>query len=89
MTEFGKSELISASRLEALGYNMVIYPVTTLRIAMGAVERGLRHIAETGSQQALVPEMQTRARLYELIRYEQYTLFDSSVFNFNLTDATS
>jgi methylisocitrate lyase len=86
MTEFGKSDLFPASRLEELGYNMVIFPVTTLRIAMGAVERGLRTIAETGTAKSLVPEMQTRARLYELIRYDQYTLFDSSVFDFNLAN---
>jgi methylisocitrate lyase len=84
MTEFGKSDLLSASTLEGLGYNMVIWPVTTLRIAMGAVERGLRVIADAGTQESLVPEMQTRARLYELIDYEQYTQFDSNVFNFDL-----
>ncbi|MCW2974110.1 MAG: prpB [Thermoleophilia bacterium] len=86
MTEFGKSELFPADRLQELGYNMVIFPVTTLRIAMGAVERGLRTIAATGTAESLVPEMQTRARLYELIQYDQYTLFDSSVFNFDLTN---
>ncbi|MBC7460429.1 MAG: methylisocitrate lyase, partial [Thermoleophilia bacterium] len=86
MTEFGKSELFPAVRLQELGYNMVIYPVTTLRLAMGAVERGLRAIAVAGTAESLVPEMQTRARLYELIQYDQYTLFDSSVFNFNLAN---
>lgn len=86
MTEFGKSDLFPAGRLEELGYNMVIFPVTTLRIAMGAVERGLRTIAETGTAASLVPEMQTRARLYELIQYDQYTMFDSSVFDFSLAN---
>jgi methylisocitrate lyase len=48
----------------------VIYPVTTLRLAMGAVEDGLRAIARDGTQEALVPRMQTRARLYELLGYD-------------------
>ncbi|MCW2956470.1 MAG: prpB [Thermoleophilia bacterium] len=84
MTEFGKSDLIPAAKLQELGYEMVIYPVTTLRIAMGAIERGLRTIAKTGTQESVVPEMQTRARLYELIEYEKYNEFDSGIFDFTL-----
>ena len=70
MTEFGKSRLLGAAELESLGVNAVIYPVTTLRLAMGAVEDGLRAIARDGTQEALVPRMQTRARLYELLGYD-------------------
>lgn len=84
MTEFGKSRLLSASELEALGMNLVIYPVTTLRLAMGAIESGLAQIAQTGTQRALVDDMQTRARLYALLGYETYNAFDSSIFNFAL-----
>jgi methylisocitrate lyase len=84
MTEFGKSPLLSAGELEAIGYNIVIYPVTTLRVAMGAIGRGLGEIAETGTQSGLLQEMQTRADLYELIRYEDYNQFDQSVFNFRI-----
>ena len=84
MTEFGKSPLLSADELEALGYDIVIYPVTTLRVAMGAIDRGLGEIAQTGTQSGLVQEMQTRADLYELIRYEDYNRFDQSVFNFRI-----
>lgn len=84
MTEFGKSQLIPAQALEAIGYNAVIYPVTTLRLAMGAIERGLRVIHEEGTQETLVDEMQTRSRLYELLEYERYNEFDSGVFNFTL-----
>jgi methylisocitrate lyase len=70
MTEFGKSRLLGAAALEALGIDAVIYPVTTLRLAMGAVEDGLRAIAREGTQEGLVPRMQTRARLYELLGYD-------------------
>ena len=87
MTEFGKTPLLDAGTLERLGFNVVIYPVTTLRIAMGAVEAGLRTIAATGTQESLVPAMQTRARLYELLDYAEYNQFDATVFNFTLGGA--
>ncbi len=69
MTEFGKSELLSAKQLSDIGYNVVIFPVTTLRLAMRAVEAGLREIANTGTQSGLLDQMQHRGRLYELLRY--------------------
>jgi methylisocitrate lyase len=86
MTEFGKSRLLDAATLADLGMNVVIYPVTTLRLAMGAVEEGLRAIAGAGTQEGLVPRMQTRARLYELLGYAEYAALDADVFNFTLTD---
>ena len=86
MTEFGKSRLLTASTLEGLGVDAVIYPVTTLRLAMGAIEDGLRVIADRGTQEELVPRMQTRARLYELLGYADYAALDADVFNFTLTD---
>jgi methylisocitrate lyase len=82
MTEFGKSPLLDVPTLERLGYDLVIYPVTTLRLAMGAIERGLRALHDEGTQERLVPEMQTRARLYELLRYREYEAFDQAVFDF-------
>lgn len=85
MTEFGKSQLVPAQLLEKIGYNAVIYPVTTLRLAMGAIERGLRVIHEEGTQETLVEDMQTRSRLYELLEYERYNEFDSGIFNFALS----
>ncbi|MCB0927944.1 MAG: methylisocitrate lyase [Mycobacterium sp.] len=84
MTEFGKSELLTAAQLSDIGYNIVIYPVTTLRIAMGAVERGLREIDSTGTQAGLLDQMQHRSRLYELLRYTEYNQFDSDIYNFAL-----
>lgn len=84
MTEFGKSELFTTEQLASVGINLVIYPVSLLRIAMGAAERGLETILSEGSLKSEVAGMQTRARLYELLDYEAYNAFDSSVFNFTL-----
>jgi methylisocitrate lyase len=86
MTEFGKSELFTTGQLRDAGVNIVIYPVTLLRSAMGAAERTLDSIRANGTQQQAVPEMQTRARLYELVDYEGYNRFDTSVFNFQVPD---
>jgi methylisocitrate lyase len=79
MTEFGKSELLSVSQLTDIGYNVVIYPVTALRLAMFAVEAGLREIDSTGTQSGLLDAMQDRSRLYELLRYADYTQFDTDI----------
>lgn len=84
MTEFGKSELFGCEELAAVGVNMVIYPVTLLRSAMGAAERTLDTIRARGTQQDDVPNMLTRARLYDLVDYEAYNRFDTSVFNFQV-----
>ncbi|BCZ22330.1 methylisocitrate lyase [Mycobacterium senriense] len=84
MTEFGKSELLTARQLSDIGYNVVIYPVTTLRLAMHAVEAGLREIADSGTQSGLLDRMQQRSRLYELLRYADYNQFDSDIYNFAL-----
>jgi methylisocitrate lyase len=85
MTEFGKSKLLSADTLESLGINVVIYPVTLLRLAMGAIEDGLRTILREGSQVSLVDQMQTRTRLYELVHYDDYAALDAEVVNFRPT----
>lgn len=84
MTEFGKGKLYTKTELENLGYNLVIYPVTTLRLAMGNTERGLDIIKKTGSQEEAVSLMQTRQQLYDLTNYEAYNAFDQSIFNFKL-----
>ena len=84
MTEFGKSPLLDATTLHDLGFNVVIWPVTSLRVAMGAVEELLAELERTGTQSSFVPRMQTRARLYELIDYEGYGAFDHSIFNFEI-----
>ncbi|PRI14722.1 methylisocitrate lyase [Mycobacterium shigaense] len=84
MTEFGKSPLLSTRRLADLGYNVVIYPVTTLRLAMFAIEAGLHEIDSTGTQLDLLGRMQHRSRLYELLRYADYNDFDADIHNFTL-----
>jgi methylisocitrate lyase len=84
MTEFGKSKLLTTQQLKNVGVNVVIYPVTTLRLAMKAVEDGLATLKREGTQESLLKEMQTRAELYELLRYQDYEQFDKDVFNFKL-----
>lgn len=84
MTEFGKSELFTVSELEKIGVNIIIYPVSLLRSAMGAAERVLKTLKAEGSLKAEVEAMQTRSRLYELLDYKSYESFDNSVFNFKL-----
>ena len=86
MTEFGKSRLLDANTLASLGVNVVIWPVTLLRIAMGAVERALGVIDKQGSQVSLIDSMQTRARLYELLDYASFESFDQDIFNFKISD---
>ncbi|MDK7749253.1 methylisocitrate lyase [Brevibacterium sp. UMB10442] len=83
MTEFGKSELFTTEQLANAGVKLVIYPVTTLRIAMGAIKRGLEVIRREGTQESLVDGMQTRADLYDTIDYAAYNEFDAAVFNFS------
>ncbi len=82
MTEFGKSKLLSANNLENLGYNIVIYPVTTQRLAMKNVEDGLKVIFKDGHQNNIIDKMQTRKRLYELVEYEKYNTPDKKITDF-------
>ncbi|MDI6023281.1 methylisocitrate lyase [Leucobacter sp. UT-8R-CII-1-4] len=84
MTEFGKSELFTTSQLESVGINMVIWPVSLLRIAMGAAERALDALNEHGTLTSQLGNMQHRAELYELISYEDYAGFDSNIYTFNV-----
>ncbi|GAA5054149.1 methylisocitrate lyase [Streptomyces similanensis] len=84
LTEFGKTPLLDTATLENLGFDIALYPVTLLRLAMGAIEDGLRTIAAEGTQESLLPRMQTRSRLYELLGYQEYSAFDSAVFDFTL-----
>tara|TARA_Y100000590_G_scaffold78484_1_gene87242 strand:- start:370 stop:858 length:489 start_codon:yes stop_codon:yes gene_type:complete len=82
MTEFGKSKLLTANELEDLGYNIVIYPVTTQRLAMKNVEEGLKVIFKDGHQNNIIDKMQTRKRLYELVEYEKYNTPDKKITDF-------
>ena len=84
MTEFGKSRLLDTKTLRNLGINVVIYPVTLLRLAMGAADAGLAELAARGTQEGLLGRMQHRSELYDLLDYQAYTTFDTSVFNFKV-----
>ena len=72
--------------IEHLGVDMVIFPVSLLRLAMGAADRGLRTLADRGDLTSLLGDMQRRGELYELLDYASYELFDSDVFNFEPKD---
>jgi methylisocitrate lyase len=89
MTEFGKSELFTHAQLADVGVNIVIHPVSLLRLAMGAAGRALDTLAAGGALTPVVPEMQTRADLYDLIDYEGYSGFDAGVYTFDLTNNRS
>ena len=82
MTEFGKSQLFTHQQLADVGVNMVIHPVSLLRIAFGAIERGLDELLATGTLDGQVAGMQTRGRLYELLDYEAYNAFDDGIFTY-------
>ena len=84
MMEFGKSKLLTTRQLSDLGLNVVIYPVTTLRLAMKAIEQGLSVIQKEGTQASLLDRMQTRAELYELLCYADYAQLDQDIYNFKL-----
>ncbi len=84
MTEFGKSDLFTTDQLQGAGVNIVIWPVSLLRIAMGASGRALDTLIEEGRLSSKLGEMQHRADLYDLIDYEGYNHFDTSVFDFHI-----
>ncbi len=82
MTEFGKSKLLSVNTLEKLGYSIVIYPVSTQRLAMKNVEDGLKVIFKDGHQNNIIDKMQTRKKLYELVDYEKYNTPGKKITDF-------
>ena len=84
VTEFGKGELFTVEQLAGIGINMVIWPVSLLRLAMGVAARSLDTLAEQGTLEPVLGEMQHRADLYELLDYESYNHFDTNVFNFQV-----
>lgn len=70
MTEFGKGELIPLADLAAMGYRMVIYPQTALRVMMKSAEACLHDLKQTGTQAPWLDRMQTRKELYDLLKYD-------------------
>ncbi|MBO9588940.1 methylisocitrate lyase [Devosia sp.] len=79
MTEFGKTPFFTASEFEDMGYRMVIWPVSSLRVANKAQEKLYATLAADGSTKAMVPEMQTRAELYATIGLADYEALDASI----------
>lgn len=79
MTEFGKTPFIDVDQFDKLGFAMVLFPVTMLRLAMKAVESGLKEIKKTGTQKNSIDAMQTRKELYELLQYDRYVQLDKRV----------
>lgn len=86
MTEFGRTPFYTADQFQAWGYNMVIYPVTTIRVAAKAYESVFAEISSTGTQAQSVPNMQTRKQLYETIRYDDYEKLDNTIAKTILPD---
>ncbi len=79
MTEFGKTPFITKQDFESFGYKMVIWPVSSLRVANKAQEKLYRTLAANGSTEAMQPEMQTRAELYQMIGLHDYEALDASI----------
>ena len=69
MTEFGKTPYLSAKQFESLGYDLVIYPITMQRVAMGAISQCLSQLFNEGTAKGFENQMQTRQELYDLLEY--------------------
>ena len=79
MTEFGRTPFFTASEFEAMGYRMVIWPVSALRAANKAQERVFAALQRDGGTQNVVDQMQTRQELYDTIGYHEYEALDASI----------
>ena len=86
MTEFGRTPYLPAAEFEALGYRMIIWPVSALRIAAKAQHEFYRHLKQHGRADGMLGQMQTRAELYELIGYADYEALDGSLKKTIVTD---
>jgi methylisocitrate lyase len=79
MTEFGKTPYLTVKEFEALGYRLVLFPVTALRVASKAIETVLKELKSLGTQQRSLDKMQSRQQLYELLRYAEYEKRDGDI----------
>ena len=79
MTEFGKSPYLSVAEFAAMGYRLVIFPMSAFRTMMKAVEGLFRELKEKGTLEGALGQMQTRAELYELLGYDEYTKLDAAL----------
>jgi methylisocitrate lyase len=79
MTEFGKTPYLSMDDFAALGYRLVLFPMTAFRVAMKAVEEAFERLKQEGTQEGFLDRMQTRKELYELVRYADYAQLDDKI----------
>lgn len=86
MTEFGRTPMFTADEFEEMGYKIVIYPVTSLRVAAKAIENLYKEIAETGTQKHFLSKMQTRQELYDILLYDEYEALDETIAKTNMDD---
>ncbi|MAS52142.1 MAG: methylisocitrate lyase [Flavobacteriales bacterium] len=82
MTEFGVSPLLSAKELFAIGYKIVIFPVSALRVTMKNTQNLYQEIKKEGAQKSFLDKMQTRQELYDLIDYDAYAKLDKKAANY-------
>jgi methylisocitrate lyase len=80
MTEFGRSPSLDVATLGAMGYRLVLFPLTAFRVAMKAAEDALAELFRAGHQKALLPKMLTRAELYDVLGYTGYEERDRAYF---------
>jgi methylisocitrate lyase len=79
MTEFGKTPYLSVDEFGALGYRLVLFPMTAFRVAMKAVEQAFAELIAGGTQVPMLDRMQTRRELYELVKYAEYAELDARI----------
>lgn len=82
MTEFGVSPLLNCNELFSMGYRIIIFPVTALRVAMKNTKSLYQEIKKNGTQLDYLNKMQTRDELYDLIKYDSYANLDDKVANY-------
>ena len=83
MTEFGKTSFIKAEEFRKMGYRIVIFPVTLFRIAAKAMDDALEALMKDGTQEGIINNMMTRKEQYDVINYDFYQNFDSTIADRN------
>ena len=86
MTAFGQTDLLDYETLNDIGIDLIVYPNTTMRLAMKAIEDGMRELWEAGTQAGMLDKLQHRSRLYELLEYASYNRFGDTIFDFDVPD---
>ncbi len=79
MTEFGKSPLLSVDELKAIGYDMVIFPLTAFRGILKKTDEIYRKLKDSGTQRGFIDEILTRKEYYDIIGYSEYEDEDYSL----------